>query len=119
MLLQKQTIQMLAWAQLIFSMLIAAATAIGIWYATYRDPLGQFIEPLSASVISISKAVEMTAETVASKEQLIQSTKQTLIATRLAIQSFHNSFRNQAQQARSWQMKYMQLQLLLLDWGIH
>lgn len=99
MLLQKQTIQMLAWVQLIFSMLIAAATAIGIWYATYRDPLGQFIEPLSASVISISKAVEMTAETVASKEQLIQSTKQTLIATRLAIQSFHTSFRNQAKQA--------------------
>jgi hypothetical protein len=97
MLLQKKTIQMLAWIQLIFSMLLA--TVIGIGYATYHDPLGQFIESLSASVISVSKVVEITAETVASKEQLIQSTKQTLMTTRSAIQNFRTLVQSQAKQA--------------------
>lgn len=99
MLVQEQTIQMLTWVQLIFSILIATVTAICIGYTIYLDPLGQFIKPLSASVISISKAVEITAETVASKEMLIKSTKQTLIATSSAIQSFQISFRNQSNQA--------------------
>jgi hypothetical protein len=97
MLLKRQTLQMLAWIQLIFSVLLAAAIASG--YATYRAPLGHFIESLSASVIAVSKVVEMTAETVASREQLVQSTKQTLMTTRSAIQSFRTSLKNQAKQA--------------------
>lgn len=91
---QNKVMKMLALVQLIFGILIATVTLSSIGYIVYRDPLGQFIKPLSESVISVSKAVEMTAETIASKDLLIQSTKQTLVATSFAIQNFQNSFQN-------------------------
>lgn len=97
MLLNKQTIQILARLQLIVSIVLATAIVIG--YVTYRASLGQVIGSLSASVIAISKTVEITADTIASREQLLESTKQTLMQTRSAIKSFSNLAQSQAKQS--------------------
>jgi len=97
MLLNKQTIQMLARLQLIVSIVLATAIVIG--YVTYRASLGQFIGSLSASVISISKTVEITVDTIASREKFLESTKQTLMQTHSAIKSFSNLAQSQAKQA--------------------
>ena len=92
-----QAARLLASFQLIFSVLIAAAIIYG--YVTYRSSLGQFTQALASSIGSVSNVVGMTAETIETKQSLIASGKQTLIASRALIKELKTAALNQTRQA--------------------
>lgn len=70
----------LAWFQLAISGLLIALIVYG--YFTYRGALGQSIEAISASITTVSKVVEATAETVQMNQSLIVSTRQMIAIAR-------------------------------------
>ena len=72
----KNLARVLAWAQFIFSGLIAASTILGYW--TYNGRVEKVVESLASSIASVSKVVESTAETVQLNRVQIASTRQTL-----------------------------------------
>ena len=88
---------MLAWIQLLTSILLAATVIYS--YAAYRVSLGQLIESLSASMASISKTVALTAETVESEDSLINSSKNTLVETKIVMRNLLSATKNQTKQA--------------------
>ena len=97
MTFNKKLAQRLAWAQMVFSALFAIAIVWG--YVSFRLTFGQFIESLSESVSSVSKVVAMTAERIKTGEQVLESTKQTIVATRAAISDVQNFMVTQSKQA--------------------
>lgn len=88
--------RLLALLQLVCSALLAASIVYG--YATYRSSLGQFTEALSASIVSVSNVVGRTAETVESKQSVIESSKQTLLAFSALVKQLNTSALSQARQ---------------------
>jgi hypothetical protein len=92
-----QIARFLASIQLIFSILIAAAIIYG--YMNYRSSLGQFIQALATSINSVSNVVGVTAETIETKQSIVTSTKQTLIASRALLKELNAAALNQTRQA--------------------
>lgn len=92
-----QVARFLATFQLIFSVLIAATIVYG--YVAYRSSFGQFTQALASSISSVSNVVGITAETIETKQSLITSTKQALVASRALVKELNAAALNQTRQA--------------------
>lgn len=76
----------IAWAQLICSVFLAAAV---IWaYTAYRPLAGEFLRATSAAILSTSKVVTLTAETIHGNEALLDDSQKLLKSTRTLIEAF-------------------------------
>ncbi len=82
-----QTTKMLCSLQLFLSILLAISILYG--YLTYRGPIGQFAESLTASIGSVSRVLETTAETVELNKSLLISTRQMLAIARSYVQELN------------------------------
>jgi len=87
----------LAWFQLVVSLLLAAAIIWG--YATYQASFGQFIRSVAASIEAVSNVVVRTAETVEARRDLLDQTAQMLVVTRKLVNELRVSAENQAKLA--------------------
>ena len=73
-------IVVLAWLQLIISLMLASAIIWG--YTTYQSSTGQFVRSLAASIGAVSNVVIRTAKTVEDRQELLVETEKTLAITR-------------------------------------
>ena len=96
-LINNRAIRLFAWVQMLASIALAGGVLYG--YATYGAPIKQAFESFRASILSVSKVIDITAETLASREELINSTKQTLLQTRAAIEQIRRVISAQTSQA--------------------
>lgn len=85
------------WLQMLLSFLLASTILVG--YTVLRTPLATAIDALSNSIFSVSNVIEATAGTLGSRNELIDSTRQTMAQTRLAIKEVSASISGQAAQA--------------------
>lgn len=63
---------------------------------TYRASLGQFTQSVAASIAAVSNVVGRTAETLESKQSLLDQTGKTILATRNLIKELQVVVENQA-----------------------
>ena len=90
---KQQVIIVLNWLQLIFSILFAITITFG--YLTYRLPIKDIVSPMATSIISVSKVMEATVESVEAKQDFIVNSKQTLIKTQELIKTSLYAAQNQ------------------------
>jgi hypothetical protein len=76
----------LAWLQLMISIVLAAAMIWG--YLSYQASLGLFVHSVAASIGAVSNTVVRTAETVEANKELIDQTGHMLAVTRNLINEF-------------------------------
>jgi len=87
-------IVIVAWLQLLVSVVLAAAIVWG--YARSQVPLGQFIHSVASSIGAVSNVVGRTAETVQARQGLIEQTGKMLVSTRTLLQELRVAAENQA-----------------------
>ena len=80
---RKKLVALLAWLQLIVSLVFAAALIWG--YATYHPSLGQFARSLAASIGAVSNVVARSAETLEARGDILNQSAQLLVETRKLI----------------------------------
>jgi hypothetical protein len=80
---RKKLVALLAWLQLIVSLVFAAALLWG--YATYHPSLGQFARSLAASIGAVSNVVARSAETLEARGDILNQSAQMLGETRKLI----------------------------------
>lgn len=83
-----------AWFQLAVSVALAASV---IWtYTAYRPVLGQFLDRAAVSIVSTTKVIALTAETVQANDILLGDTQALLKSTRQLIEEFRATALNNA-----------------------
>lgn len=88
---------LLAWFQLLTSVLLAAAIVWG--YATYQVSFGQFIHSVAASIGAVSNVVVRTAETIETRSDLLDQAGQMLVVTRNLVNELRVAADNQEKMA--------------------
>lgn len=82
---------------MLLSFLLAGTILVG--YTVLRTPLTTAIDALSNSIFSVSNVIEATAGTLGSRNELIDSTRQTMAQTRIAIKEVSAAISGQTTQA--------------------
>lgn len=85
------------WLQMLLSSLLAGTILVG--YTVLRTPWATAIDALSNSIFSVSNVIEATAGTLGSRNELIDSTRQTMAQTRIAIKEVSAAISGQTAQA--------------------
>lgn len=83
MTFKHSVLRIFPWLQMLLSFLLAGTILVG--YTVLRTPLTTAIDALSKSIFSVSNVIEATAGTLGSRNELIDSTRQTMAQTRIAI----------------------------------
>lgn len=97
MTVRNSVLRIFPWLQMLLSLLLASTILVG--YTVLRTPLATAIDALSNSIFSVSKVIEATAGTLGSRNELIDSTRQTMAQTRVAIKEVSAAISGQAAQA--------------------
>jgi len=82
---------------MLLSSLLAGTILVG--YTVLRTPWATAIDALSNSIFSVSNVIEATAGTLGSRNELIDSTRQTMAQTRIAIKEVSAAISGQTAQA--------------------
>jgi|GEM_PF-2076544 len=90
---KKKIFTLLAWLQLVISILMAALMVWG--YLTYRAPIGQFVKSIEATMLAGSSLLEGTRETIEARSAYIDETGKLLIALRKTLRVFSKVVKNQ------------------------
>ncbi len=94
---QKSLAEILAYIQLACSVLLATSIIWG--YVQFRSTVGQFSQALATTIISTAKVIEQTAETVQTKQDLLDHALATLVSSRKIVEALRVSAQNQIQYA--------------------
>lgn len=84
----------LAWLQLVFSALLATTAIWG--YVEYRATLGQFTQSVATAIVTTANVISQTAETVQTKQIILDDTLEMLISSRNLIEALKTSAQNQS-----------------------
>lgn len=97
MTLKNSALRIFPWLQMLLSLLLAGTILVG--YTVLRTPFAIAIDALSNSIFSVSNVIEATAGTLGSRNELIDSTRQTMAQTRVAIKEVSAAISGQTAQA--------------------
>lgn len=87
----------LAWIQIVFSTLLAATVVWG--YLSFQTALGEFTKSLGTAIIATAGVISQTAETVQTKQILLDNSLEMLISSRKLIEELRISAQNQSELA--------------------
>jgi hypothetical protein len=93
MTIKKTLFALLAWMQLLVSLLLASTVVWG--YVSYQASFGQFVHSVAASIEAVSNVVIRTAETVESRRDMLDSAAQMLVVTRSLVTELKVASENQ------------------------
>lgn len=89
--------KILAWLQIVFSTLLAATVVWG--YVSFQTALGEFTKSLGTAIIATAGVISQTAETVQTKQTLLDNSLEMLISSRKLIEELRISAQNQSELA--------------------
>lgn len=79
----------LAWLQIVFSTLLAATIVWG--YISFQTAPGEFTKSLGAAIIATASVISQTAETVQTKQILLDNSLEMLVSSRKLIEELQVS----------------------------
>jgi methyl-accepting chemotaxis protein len=97
MTIKTAVLRVFPWLQILLSILLAGTILVG--YMVFKTPLATAIDALSSSIFSVSNVIEATAGTLGTKKELIDSARQTMALTRVAIKEASAAISDQTAQA--------------------
>ncbi len=84
----------LAWLQIFFSALLAATV---IWcYVSIQSALGEFTKSLGTAIIASANVISQTAETVQTKQAMLDNSLEMIVSSRKLIEELRISAQNQS-----------------------
>lgn len=112
---KEKALQIFGWTQLIFSILLGAATVSA--YVTYRASVGDVSRSLAASILSLSDVISQVSHTLKVRQDLIDATRETILSSRKLVVEMQASAEAQGKLLPQYASNLMNSAALAADLG--